>query len=347
MTIFDLITAQEVVAYWDELKQDEAPYPTEELFPTDKKLGLNLSWIKGSRGLPVVLKTSAFDAAAIPRPRIGFEKLETQMPFFKESKYVDEELRQQLNMVIETGNQGYINTVMTRIFDDELSLLRGARASRERMRMMALTTGSIVMANNGQQFEYDYGIPNSNKVDAQTRWSDETNSDPVEDIRQLKEDIYQRTGVTVTRAMCDNVTWRHLRNNQKIKNQIYAIRPIVGSLTNQMVRDFISDQLDGFTIYVNEMRYADEQGQAQKFMPDDTFVVFPAGALGKTWFGTTPAESDLMSGAAANVTITDTGVAVVTTKKVDPVNVETIVSMICLPSMEQADHIGIIDTNPS
>lgn len=347
MSIFDLIIAQEVVAYWDELRQDEAPYPTEELFPVDKKLGLNLSWIKGSRGLPVVLKTSAFDAAAIPRPRIGFEKLETEMPYFKESKYVDEELRQQLNMVLETGNQAYINTVMTRIFDDELSLLRGARASRERMRMMALTTGSIVMANNGQQFEYDYGIPAANKVDASAKWSDTTNSDPIEDIRQLKESIYQRTGVTVSRAMCDNAVWKNIRNNSKIKNQIYAIKPIVGALTNQMVREFISDQLDGFTVYVNEMRYTDEDGDAQKFMPANTFVVFPDGPLGKTWFGTTPAESDLMSGAAANVAITDTGVAVVTTKKVDPVNVETIVSMICLPSMEQADHIGIIDTNPN
>lgn len=347
MSIFDLIMAQEVVAYWEELRQDEAPYPTEELFPVNKKLGLNLSWIKGARGLPVVLKTSAFDAAAIPRPRIGFEKLETEMPYFKESKYIDEELRQQLNMVLETGNQAYINTVLTRIFDDEMSLLRGARASRERMRMMALTTGVIVMANNGQQFEYDYGIPASNKVDAATAWSDTTNSDPLEDIRQLKEDIYSRTGVTVTRAMCDNATWRKIRNNQKIKNQIYAIRPIVGALTDTMVREFISDQLDGFTVYVNEMRYVDEAGQTQKFMPENTFVVFPSGALGNTWFGTTPAESDLMSSAAANVAITDTGVAVVTAKKVDPVNVETIVSMICLPSMEQADHIGIIDTNPS
>lgn len=347
MSIFDLIIAKEVVAYWDLLKQDEAPYPTEELFPTRKKLGLNLSWIKGSRGLPVVLKTSAFDAAAIPRPRIGFEKLETEMPYFKESKYVDEELRQQLNMVLETGNQAYVETVMTRIFDDEMSLLRGARASRERMRMMALTTGSIVMANNGQQFEYDYGIPSANKVDAATKWSDTTNSDPIEDIRLLKEDIYARTGVTVTRAMCDNTVWKYLRNNSKIKNQIYAIRPIVGALTDQMLKDFISDQLDGFRIYVNEKRYTDENGQTQKFMPENTFVVFPDGDLGNTWFGTTPAESDLMTGSAVNVAITDTGVAVLTTKKVDPVNVETIVSMICLPSLEQADHIGIIDTNPA
>ena len=40
MTIFDLMTSQELTAYWEELVQDEAPYPCEELFPDDKKRGL-------------------------------------------------------------------------------------------------------------------------------------------------------------------------------------------------------------------------------------------------------------------------------------------------------------------
>ena len=133
MTIFDLMTSSELVAYWEVLTQDEAPYPCEELFPNDKKRGLNLSWLKGAKGLPVVLKTSAFDVHAIPRKRIGFDKLSADMPYFKESKYIDEELRQELNMVLETGNTAYIDSVMNRIFDDETALLRGARATRERM----------------------------------------------------------------------------------------------------------------------------------------------------------------------------------------------------------------------
>ena len=73
--------------------------------------------------------------------------------------------------------------------------------------------------------------------------------------------------------------------------------------------------------------------------------MFPDGHLGKTWFGTTPAESDLMVGNVANVSITDTGVAVTTVTKADPVQVETIVSMICLPSFEAADQVYIMDTS--
>lgn len=343
MSIFDFMTSQELTAYWKELTSDEAPYPCEELFPAQKKRGLTLKWLKGARGLPIVLKSSAFDAAAIPRARIGFSTMQTEMPYFKESMYIDEEMRQELNMVLETGNQAYIDAVLNRIFDDEVNLLRAARASRERMRMMALTTGVVAVVSNGQAYTYDYGIPANHKVNVSTSWSDHTNSDPIEDIRAMIERIEDETGERCTRAMTTRAVWRHIRANEKIAKEIYAVKPIVGTITDAMLTTYISDTL-GITIMVNEKRYKDESETTQKFMPDDTFVLFPSGALGSTWFGTTPAESDLMTGTAANVSITDVGVAVVTAKKIDPVNVETIVSMICMPSFEQAEYVGIIST---
>lgn len=344
-TIFDLVQAKDIAAYWDVLKQDEAPYPCEQLFPASKKRGLNLNWIKGSKGLPVVLKTSAFDTYAVPRERIGFEKLTAEMPYFKESTYIDEEMRQELNMVLETGNQNYIDTVLVRIFDDEMRLLRGARASRERMRMMALTTGVIAMSNNGQTFTYDYGIPSGHKGSAAIAWSDHANANPIEDIRVAIDKIEDETGVRCTRAMCSSKVWRDLRNNENIKKDIFVLSNGAGAISDERLRTYILDEL-GVRIERNEKRYINEAGVATKFMPADTFVLFPDGALGRTWFGTTPAESDLMSGSAANVSITDTGVAVLTTKKVDPVQVETITSMICLPSFEGAEHVYIMDTEP-
>lgn len=343
MTIFDLMSSIELVAYWEELVQDEAPYPCEELFPDDKKRGISLKWLKGAKGLPIVLKTSAFDVHAIPRPRIGFEKLTAEMPYFKESTYIDEELRQELNMVLETGNQAYIDSVMNRIFDDETRLLRGARASRERMRMMALTTGVVSMAANGQAFTFDYGV--THKGDAAAKWSDHVNSDPIEDIRVAKEAINDETGAVITRAMCDGKTWRHIRNNEKIKKAIFVLTGGQGAISDKQLRQYILDELE-ITVVVNDKRYKDENEQTLKFMPADTFVMFPDGELGKTWFGTTPQESDLMAGNAANVTITDTGVSVTTRQLTDPVNVDTIVAMICLPSFEAADQVYIMDTEP-
>ena len=48
MRIFDLVTASEVAAYWTQLVQHRPPYLGEELFPSAKKLGLELKWIKGA-----------------------------------------------------------------------------------------------------------------------------------------------------------------------------------------------------------------------------------------------------------------------------------------------------------
>ena len=341
MTIFDLLTAPEITAYWEVLIQDEQPYVGEELFPNDKKRGLDLKWLKGARGLPIVLNTSAFDVHAIPRPRIGFERLTAEMPYFKESYYVDEEMRQELNIVLETGNQAYIDSVMNRIFDDETNLLRGAAAQRERMRMMALCTGVVSMASNGQEFNYDYRVPANHKGNASTPWN-QNGADPLEDIRIAKELVQDETGAQLARAICTGKTWRYLRNNEAIKKAIFVLTNGAGAVSDNALRTYIKDET-GLEVVVNDKRYKDENGDTVKYVPDDTFVMFPAGNLGKTWFGTTPAESDLMSGSVANVSITDTGVAVTTAQKVDPVNVETIVSMICLPSFEMADQVYIMD----
>ena len=341
MTIFDLMTAPELAAYWTELQQDEAPYPCEELFPDDKKLGITLKWLKGAKGLPIVLKTSAFDAKAIARPRIGFDKLSSEMPYFKESAYIDEELRQELNMVLETGNQAYIDSVINRVFDDELRLLRGARASRERMRMMALTTGVISMAANGQAFTFDYGVTHKSNVNVS--WSDTENSDPIEDIRAAIDKIKEETGAVITRGMCNNKVWGQIRRNKSVIRAIYPNNVNALRVKESELKAYLLEEL-GLTIRVNDMRYKDESEQTLPFMPDDTLSLFPSGTLGKTWFGTTPAESDLMAKATTNVSIVDTGVAILTKQETDPVNVETIVSMICLPSFEEADSVYILST---
>lgn len=341
MSIFDLIISEEIVAYWELLLQDREPYMGEELFPDDKKLGLDLKWLKGSNGMPVVLKPSAYDVSAIPRPRIGFEKLSAEMPFFKESKYIDEELRQELNKVIASNNQAYIDAVINRIFNDEMELLEGASAQRERMRMMALTTGTIVMEGNGQVYEYDYQMPEGHKKTVTTSWSNPS-ATIMNDIRNGIQQIVEDTGVTPERAICSSKVFGYFRINNEIKAAIMVMTDGAGFISDAKIKQYIADEL-GLQIVVNDKRYKDEKKATQRYVPEDVFVMFPSGKLGNTWFGTTPEESDLMTGSVANVSITDTGVAVTTIQKADPVNVETKVTMICLPDFPAADQVYILD----
>lgn len=343
MTIFDLVTARELSAYWEEMSQDKRPFVGEELFPGDKKLGIDLKWIKGNAGLPVVLKTSAFDVQAIPRARIGFDKLSAEMPFFKESTYIDEELRQELSRVLESGNENIINSILNQVFNDQMRLIESASVSRERMRMMALTTGVIAMASNGQTFVYDYDIPAQNKVNATMQWSNIA-ATIIDDIRALLDTIEDETGVRPVRALCTRKTFNYMLKNTEIKNAVFVLSGGVGSLNDAKVRSYIADQLE-LEIVINDKRYKDETGTVTKYVPDDTFVVFPSGNLGTTWFGTTPEESDLLTSNVANVSVVDIGVAVTTMERADPVNVETKVTQICLPSFETANQVGIMDVS--
>lgn len=341
-TIFDFVTAQNITAYWNTMNLAETDALLgDELFPSQQKLGLNLEWIKGASGLPVVLKPSAYDVVALKRDRIGFEQISTKMPFFKESMLIDEELRQNLNMVLETGNQAYIDTIVNRIFDDDTTLLRGARAQRERMRMSLLTTGTITIAANGQNYDYDYGLESYQEVDltSGTDTWDNPNTDIVSQIRSWQDTVEQQTGSRPTRAVCSAKTMGYIYANNIIRNAIWG-NDSTAPISRPKVNEYILAEL-GLTIAVYTKKYVNEAGNTNAYIPDDLFTIFPTGNLGTGWFGTTPEQSDLMGGSAANVSITDTGVAVTTSKKVDPVNVDTKVSMIYLPSFERIPEILI------
>lgn len=343
--IFDLIKASNLATYWFEKIQEMQPYLGEELFPVKKQLGMKLSWLKGKTGSPVALRPSALDADVIPRGRAGFEEQIAKMIFFKESKYIDEELRQELNMINQTNNSEYRDIILNRVFDDIADLLRGAAVRREIMRMQMLTTGTITIAEGGQNHNIDYDLPADHKTAVTTSWSDHENAVPVEDIEAAIEKIVADTGERPQRAILNTVTFRHLRRNVSIKASILGNNgnAAQAKLSRQSLLDYIEDELQ-LEIVIYDKIYTDSTG-THKFVPDNKFVLLPAVTLGNSWFGTTPEESDLMSATnTAEVSIVDTGVAVTTMKKDDPVNVETKVSMIHLPSFEQSDKVYILTT---
>ena len=109
-----------------------------------------------------------------------------------------------------------------------------------------------------------------------------------------------------------------------------------------MLQQYLSAKL-GLSVAVYNKKYQVTLGGASYlFFPDDIFTLIPEGNLGNTYFGTTPEESDLLSGGTdAQVQIVNTGVAVTTIKEPHPVNVQTIVSAIMLPSFEAIDSIFI------
>lgn len=342
-SIFDYVVAQEIAAYWEtrQAEQGMPPYLGDVLFPAEQQLGLDLSYIKGSKGMPVELNLSAFDARAIKKNRIGFQEVKTKMPFFKNSMSIDEELRQKLLIAIQAGNRQYIDKILANIFQDTVTLLEDAAVTREKMRMQLISTGTITMANNGQEYLYDYGLPLTHKVTPQTNW-DQVNANPIEDIIAWQDVIEAEGYGRPTRAITSRKVLRNLMKNSSIKNAVYVFSQGTVALNEAALRAYIADQT-GVTIEVYEKKYKALDGTVTRFIPEDLFILIPDGDLGRTVFGTTPEEADLMNSDNAKVSIVDTGVAVTTTDEVDPVSVTTKVSQICMPSFEAADQIMIAD----
>ena len=152
--IYELVTAENVTSYWTELNQNTQPDIGETLFPIQQQLGTELKWIKGASNQPVGIRLSSFDAKSIRRDMEGIKEYSTKMPFFKESVYIDEDLRQQLNNFIDANKPAIVDRILSRIFDREAKLIDAPKVTLERMRMEALTTGTITLSSNGHSYTY-------------------------------------------------------------------------------------------------------------------------------------------------------------------------------------------------
>ena len=353
MNIRDAYNARAIALVQNEVASNKIAYLGAGLFPAKKKMGLDLKWIKTSKGLPVSLAPSNFDAVSTLRSREGFKLTETEMAFFRESMLVKEADEQEM-MRVQDSTDPYAADVLSRIFDDANTLIDGANVVPERMimQLLAPSDGSpkISIEANGVTYAYNYD-PNStyktnNYADVTTtdtdKWSDTTNSDPMDDIAVALDAVEASTGERPSIMIVSRKTMDYLKQNAKIKSAILAQNTSATVFMNDnRVKEVFSSEL-GINIIVYSKQYKKEDGSAAKFYPDGFATLIPAGALGSTWYGTTPEERTLMGSGEADVSIVNTGVAVAVSTTNDPVQTKTTVSEIVLPSYERMDSTYVI-----
>lgn len=351
MLLDGLFTPAAIGANWTEATSNRIPYLGEGLFPGRKQAGLDLKWIKGSKGIPVSLMPSAFDAKATFRDRVGVEKVETEMPFFREGFKVKERDRQDI-LRAQSANDPYVNAAISRMFDDANNLIDGALVVGERMRMQLLfpidgNVGISIKAND-VDYTYNYDADGSWKASnyfalSTGKWTDHTNADPFGDIQEAKDAIAAKTGSDLRVAIMNKTTFKELRLNKNIKDRYLSKSGAAfGYLTDAEIIEILkgTSDLDGIVLYDKQFR--DESKVAHKFVPDGYVTLVPAGALGETCYGTTPEEADLMGKPAASVQIVEQGIALTQEVTVNPVNVNTYTSEIVLPSFERMDEVAVL-----
>ena len=346
-----LITPAAVAANWTEVASNRVPYLGTGLFGAKKKAGLDLSWLKGHRGLPISLMPSTFDAKATFRDRIGVSKTEAEMPFFREGIKIKEKDRQEL-LRVQDSNDPYAVAVIDRVFDDANELIDAADVVPERMRMQLLfpVDGNVGIAikANGVDYTYNYdqnGDWKKNNYTALTDadlWTAPTTADPFAAFKAAKDGVLDRTGSEVVYAIMNSATFNMMAKAEAIKNRYLSTNGLaLGYLTDAEVKAAIKST-SGLDVVVYDKMYRDEDKVAHKFVPDGYVALVPAGELGATWYGTTPEEADLMGSGKAEVAIVNTGVAITRIIEEHPVNINTFASEIVLPSYERMDEVALI-----
>lgn len=351
MNIREMFTPAAVAANWTEAVSNRVPYLGAGMFPAKKKAGLDLSWLKGSRGLPVSLMPSAFDAKATFRDRIGFSKLETEMPFFREGYKIKERDRQELLRVQEASDP-YADEVVARIFDDARDLIEGANVVPERMIMQLLFPidgdAGISIKANGVDYTYDYDpgdvwkSTNYTVLSGGDLWDAPTTADPFRAFKTVKDAIRAKTGDELVTAIMNTYTFNLLAATDAVKNRwLTTTGRAMGYLTDAEVKATVSGT-SNISIAVYDKQYKDEDGAAHSFVPDGYVCLVPAGNLGSTWYGTTPEEADLRGASSADVQVVNTGVALTRIIEEHPVNINLFASEIVLPSFERMDSVGVL-----
>ncbi len=356
-SIYDIFESKALASYWEDVNANMKDSTIgEQFFPVAKRIGLELSWIKGYNNLPIALQPSAFDAKASLRDRIGVKKIETEMPFFREAMRIGEKDRQDIDTFLAKGDE-FAQPTILKIFDDVKNLVDGAMVQAERMRMSLLASGKInitATAESGRDVNYTYNFDTdgswatNNTITLTNKWSvaNKSGSDPINDLMTAVDTMAQNKGVRPTKALLTTATLKNMLASESIAK---AINPNGASsviLTRKQALEFVEDQT-GLKFIVYDKMFKNEQGVDTKYFPDNVVTLLPEYSLGNTWYGTTPEERDLMSGvnAGASTSIVNTGVAVTTVKEPHPVNVQTIVSEIVLPSFERMGDIYVMNVN--
>ena len=353
MKLTDVFNAEAIALNYTGAASNAIPYLGTGLFPAKKKAGLDLKWIKGHNGLAVSLAPSAFDAKSKFRDRVGISINETEMAFFRESMLVKEADEQEI-MRVQDAKDPYAVQVLENIFNDTKTLVDGANVVPERMIMQLLAPlggdMGIAIVANGANYTYNYDPDGSWKAehyakieDEADKWTSSETCDPVRDIENAMDAQEAASGERPSRILMSKATFNLIKNAKKVQSGVLAQNTTANvNYTSERVKSYIEEELK-VSIAIYNKQFKDEAGTVKKFYPDNGVTLLPNGALGTTWYGTTPEERTLAQKADASVSIVNTGVTVAVTVTDDPVNTKTTVSEIVLPSFERANDMYFIE----
>lgn len=308
----------------------------ETLFPSKKIEGLEIRMIKGATNLPVAAPVHAFDSETDIGSREGADYSMQDLALIKRKIKLGE---RELIALENPRNTAEERQMIDKIFNDVDNLRNGVLARIEAMRMEALSTGKIVLNENGVNTTIDYGTPNNNKVTK--TWSGDATT-IVSDIFSMVNHIVDKTGFTPTRALTSTKVLNIMLQNEMIRKQIYGTNYNKMLTLGELNQFMAAQSLPQIAVYDAKYRKQDKKGaySAARYLDEKAFVMMPDGALGNTFYGLTAEELALRT--KGGVDISQIGNILIEQYATnDPVAKWIKAVATALPSFPYADQVGM------
>ena len=352
MRFSDVFSARAIAYRLTEDPTLAKPYLGEAFFPTKKKMGIDLKWIKAHKDVDMTLAPSSYDALSVIRPRGGFSVQTEEMPLFRESMKVSEHDEAEIMRALDSGDP-YVQEVINHVYDDVATLVNGARIASERMRMslIAPASGDIVISigekdNTIYNYNYDSGSTwkgtNYLPLLGGAQWDQTSTAKPLNDI-QTAVDALADKGYVAKYAMMNTVTLNLLVDSQQMQKALITITGNPVDFLDRKSAMEVFERRTGLIPIIYDKKYKDYDGTSKKFYPDYYVSVIGDDVLGSTWYGVTPEERTLLGDSKVDVSVLDSGIAIAVQNIYGPpVRHDTTVSQIALPSFEGMDALYVI-----
>ena len=316
------------------------------LFPVKPVNELSFEYWKSLNLLPVMASIQAYGAEAQIASRDGADKVTGEIPPIKRKIALNERDL----IALKREGAGDVDMVRNTLYNDLDNMIDSVQARIEKMRMDAISTGGMVINENGVVVTVSYGVPVGQIVDldahndAEGDW-DQANAEPVTMIQAWVDTVVGACGIRPTRALTSNTIVANMMKNAQIRKLIHGDQGASMAISlNQINALMASLNLPQIATYDLQVRVQAENGTIStvRFFDEKKFVLLPPTACGDTLMG--PTAEALLDGEVEAKEVA--GIYARVDEVQEPPAVWTKAAGTSIPTFPMADAINIATVLP-
>lgn len=225
----------------------------------------------------------ALDSEARIGDRPEFQEIRASLFLIKEKINQGEELRKKIR---DMGMSSEERTIVNAIYDDIANEISKVLVGFERRACELLSTGKLVVKENGADFQVDFGFDTAkNKVDF-TGWAD-----PAHDIIADLVALQKKAKNKIVRQIVSDKVMGYILNNNKL-NTIASNDVNQGVLTQEYALAYIQ-KITKIQVIVDDRTFklSYKDNKEYRYFDEDTVISLTTlGEVGKTFMTSTPIE---------------------------------------------------------